>query len=98
MSEYHVPASAGLSCQTFLLGELLQFQVFFMSIRNNQAKHPKPHIHGYKKANEYRALSRSIFEYANRALPRVDFLNEISLMLVRFFECDAVELWLKEGE
>ena len=65
---------------------------------NSRAKHTQTQTYGYKKANEYRALSNKIFEYANRSLPRVDFLHDISIMLMDFFKCNAADLWLKEGE
>jgi signal transduction histidine kinase len=43
-----------------------------------------------------RELSDLIFEYANLGLPRTDFLQEVSDLLMQFFDCDAVELWLEE--
>lgn len=50
-----------------------------------------------KPAPSDRELSNQIFECANLGLARTDFLQEISKMLISFFECDAVELWLEEG-
>lgn len=50
-----------------------------------------------KRPKTDRELSDLIFEYANLGLPRTDFLREVSNLLIRFFGCDAVELWLEEA-
>lgn len=50
-----------------------------------------------KRPKTDRELSDLIFEYANLGLPRTDFLQEISHLLIHFFDCDAVELWLEEA-
>ncbi len=50
-----------------------------------------------KRPKTDRELSDLIFEYANLGLPRTDFLREISRLLIHFFDCDAVELWLEEA-
>jgi signal transduction histidine kinase len=44
-----------------------------------------------------RELSDQIFELANQGLPRVEFLREVSNLLIYFFDCDAVEFWLEEA-
>jgi signal transduction histidine kinase len=44
-----------------------------------------------------RDLSNRILECANLGLPRTDFLQEVSNMLIQFFGCDAVEFWLEEA-
>ncbi len=44
-----------------------------------------------------RELSNRILECANLGLPRTDFLQEVSNMLIQFFGCDAVEFWLEEA-
>ena len=44
-----------------------------------------------------RELSNRILEYANRGLPRTDFLQEVANLLIQFFGCDSVELWLEEA-
>jgi len=51
-----------------------------------------------KVAEDFRGLSDRILHYANRGAPTIDFLREVSKMLLNFSECDAVELWLKDGE
>jgi signal transduction histidine kinase len=50
-----------------------------------------------KRPKTDRELSDQIFEYANLGLPRTDFLQEVSDLLIQFFDCDAVELWLEEA-
>ena len=50
-----------------------------------------------KRPRTDRELSDLIFELANRGLPRTDFLEKVSSLLIRFFECDATELWLEES-
>ncbi|MDY7108730.1 MAG: ATP-binding protein [Planctomycetota bacterium] len=42
-------------------------------------------------------LSRTILRFANRGLPRVDFLREVSQVLLDFSGCDAVEVRLSHG-
>ena len=42
-------------------------------------------------------LSRTILRFANRGLPRVDFLREVSQVLLDFSACDAVEVRLSHG-
>lgn len=46
----------------------------------------------------FQALSRQILDLSNRNLSRVDFLREISSVLIEFSGCDAIELWLKERD
>jgi len=43
-------------------------------------------------------LSRTILHSANRGLPRMDFLREISQVLLDFSGCDAVEVRLSDGD
>lgn len=49
-----------------------------------------------KPAEDFRALSRRILRGSNRSVPRVDYLREVSMMLIKFSLCDAMELWVKE--
>ncbi len=44
-----------------------------------------------------RELSSQIFASANLGLGRIDFLHKICSMLIAYFECDGVELWVREG-
>ena len=46
---------------------------------------------------DFRHLSQRIFGYANRHLPRIDFLVGILDLLIEFSCCDEGELWLKDG-
>jgi signal transduction histidine kinase len=67
-----------------------------MGIRKpKQAREKTPQT---KRAEDFRALSRQILRRANRNAPRVDFLKEVFMMLMKFSGCDAMELWLKEEE
>jgi signal transduction histidine kinase len=43
-------------------------------------------------------VARRILRYANRGLPRVDFLRRVSKVLMDFSGCDAVELRLRDPE
>jgi signal transduction histidine kinase len=56
-----------------------------------------PPISNPKRPHTDRELSDQIFELANQGLARTDFLEEVSDLLMQFFECDAVELWLEEA-
>lgn len=44
------------------------------------------------------ALSEAILRYANRGVSRIDFMREVSKMLMEFSRCDAVELRLRDPE
>ncbi len=44
-----------------------------------------------------RELSSRIFASADLGMGRIDFLQKISRMLVPYFACDGIELWVKEG-
>ncbi|MCJ7509130.1 MAG: ATP-binding protein [candidate division Zixibacteria bacterium] len=52
------------------------------------------HISNHKLTEDFRVLSHRILLYANRGLPRVDFMREVSKMLSDFSGCDAAELRL----
>jgi hypothetical protein len=56
-----------------------------------------PAILSPKRPHTDRELSDLIFELANQGLPRTDFLQEVSSLLIQFFGCDAVEFWLEEA-
>ena len=43
-------------------------------------------------------LSQAILQCANRGLTRMDFLREVSSVLMEFCDCDAVEVRLNEGD
>lgn len=45
---------------------------------------------------DYRYLSDRIMHHALRGLLRIDFLHEVSKLLLKFSECNSVEMWLKE--
>jgi len=47
--------------------------------------------------DEIKTLSHQVLEFANRGIPRVDFLRDISKLLSDFSQCDILELWLSEG-
>lgn len=55
------------------------------------------HRYGQRLAEKFCALSRRILRYANRGTPRVEFLREISEMLLDFSGCDCLELHMKDG-
>ncbi len=49
-------------------------------------------------AEDFYLLSHRVLGYANRALPRLDFVRKVLKMIIEFSECDAVELRLKRRE
>ena len=51
----------------------------------------------HREPRNFRDLSQRIFGYANRRLPRIDFLVGILDLLIDFSCCDEGELWLKDG-
>lgn len=64
-------------------------------------KGPRPidtYVHDRKMAEDFRVVSRKTLRYANRGLPLIDFLREISKMLIEFSQCDEIEMRFKERE
>ncbi len=52
---------------------------------------------GRRSAEDFSALSHKILDYANRGIPRIDFLRKISKKLIKFSRCDTLELWFRES-
>jgi two-component system NtrC family sensor kinase len=50
------------------------------------------------QAEDFSKLSRSLLDYANRGVARIEFLREVSNRLMEFSDCDAVELWLRDPD
>ena len=67
-------------------------------IRKKRSKRIDALNPGCKLVEDFRTLSHRILHYANRGVPAIDFLREVSKMLMDFSGCDAVELRLKEGD
>ncbi|RPJ04241.1 MAG: hypothetical protein EHM36_11050, partial [Deltaproteobacteria bacterium] len=62
-------------------------------------KEKKIRIRGrYQKAADSHSLGYQILLLANEGLLRTDFQREISERLIDFFDCDSVEVWLKDHE
>jgi two-component system NtrC family sensor kinase len=53
---------------------------------------------GRNMAEDFLALSHEILLYANRGLPRIDFVREILRKLIDFSGCDEAELRLKRRQ
>jgi len=51
-----------------------------------------------KAADEFGALSRRILHCAGRGMSRVEFLRQVSGLILEFSGCEAVELWLRENQ
>lgn len=49
-----------------------------------------------KPEDDLNILSHRILNYANCVISRIDFLREVSKILMSFSGCDTVELWLKK--
>jgi signal transduction histidine kinase len=61
------------------------------SFKQCEIKVPEHNLFG-----DFRYLSHQIMDLALRGLLRIDFLNEVSNILMEFSGCDSVEMWLKE--
>ena len=61
------------------------------SFKQYKSKAPKHNLFG-----DFRYLSHQIMDLALRGPLRIDFLNEVSNILMEFSQCDSVEMWLKE--
>ncbi|MCK4420866.1 hypothetical protein KAW18_09005 [candidate division WOR-3 bacterium] len=63
-------------------------------------RRPRPistYVHDPNMAEDFRVVARKILRYANRGLPLIDFLREISKMLIEFSQCDEIEMRFKKG-
>lgn len=61
--------------------------------------HPNsPQHRDNAKLEDFRDLTHRILHLALRGLLRIDFLHEVSKIMIEFSGCDAVEMWLKERE
>jgi len=67
-------------------------------MKNNEAKNNLRRKSGHNLAEDFYLLSNRILRYASRALPRLDFVREISKMLIDFSGCDLVEIRVKRRE
>ncbi|NVL92917.1 MAG: hypothetical protein HWN71_07780 [Desulfobacterales bacterium] len=68
------------------------------AIRKRRSKQINALNSGCKLSEDFRDLSHRILHFASRGVPTIDFLREVSKMLMDFSGCDAVELRLKGGE
>jgi len=68
-----------------------------MAIEKRRSKRNDTLAPSPKLAGDFLGLSRRILRYANRGVPRIDFLREVSKMLMGFSKCDAVELRLRDS-
>lgn len=67
-------------------------------MNKGKGKEKKDRTKREKKSEDFAGLSRRMLRYANRAVSRIEFINELSKMLLNFSNCDAVELRLTEGK
>ncbi|HEX7401217.1 MAG TPA: hypothetical protein VF369_03475, partial [candidate division Zixibacteria bacterium] len=61
-------------------------------MKNSRTKRKDTHNSTHNLAEDFRILSQRILGYANRGLPRIDFVHEVLKMLIDFSGCDAVEI------
>jgi hypothetical protein len=66
-----------------------------MNMEENSSSYDGLSLH--RGPRDFRDLSQRVFGYANRRLPRIDFLVGILDLLIDFSCCDEGELWLKDG-
>jgi two-component system NtrC family sensor kinase len=69
-----------------------------MAMRKKLSKRIDRHEPERNLVEDFRTLSNRIFLYANRGLPRIDFMREVSKMLLDLSGCDAVELRLNRRD
>lgn len=56
------------------------------------------YIHDRKMVEDFRILSQKILRIANLGIPLINFLREISKMIIEFSQCDEVEIRLNEED
>jgi signal transduction histidine kinase len=69
-----------------------------VTIKNKKGKRAESPSSGGRQSKDFRALSHSILDYANRGLSRIDFAREVSRILIDFSRCHGLELRLKRGD
>ncbi len=62
----------------------------------NPSKKPEAQLPGRKSREDFRALFHQILHFANRGIPRIEFLQEVTGLLLDFSGADAAELRLME--
>lgn len=50
------------------------------------------------RLEEFNELSRKILRFANEGTHRIEFLEEVSKMIIKFSGCDEIEIWLRDGK
>jgi two-component system NtrC family sensor kinase len=55
-------------------------------------------ISNHKMTENLRDLSHQVLYYANRGIPRIDFMREVTRMLIDFSGCDVVEMRIKRSD
>jgi two-component system NtrC family sensor kinase len=74
------------------------YYIIVMAMKKKLSKRIDRHEPERNRVEDFRALSNRIFLYANRGLPRIDFMREVSQMLLDLSGCDAVELRLNRRD
>jgi len=64
---------------------------------NGLSKRLIPNETGHGELQEFRALSSQILNYLNCDEAIISFLSDVCKLIADFYECDAVELRLKDG-
>jgi two-component system NtrC family sensor kinase len=67
-------------------------------MKNTKTKNKFRRKPDHNLAEDFYLLSNRILRYASRALPRLDFVREISKILIDFSGCDLVEIRVKRRE
>jgi two-component system NtrC family sensor kinase len=63
-----------------------------------RTKRKPPVARRTKRRSGLSEVARRVLRYANRGLPRVDFLRRVSRVLMEFARCDAIELRVKDPD
>jgi len=99
-SGIYIPSKVDINnkAEKFFLFTYLDEFIKLNIMRKGSSKRKSIHTPNRRLSEDFRPLSHQILHYANRGLPRIEFMREVSKMLIDFSGCDAVELRLKRRD
>ena len=69
-----------------------------MPMKNKNQKIKKRRAMDAPLSKDIRAITQRILSFANRGLPRVEFLNEVFKIILEYFGSEAIDLKFKESD
>lgn len=65
-------------------------------MKDNKSKRISALYSDMNITKDFRYLLYDIFQYTNTDIFKIKFLDEISKIILNFFKCDVIEIWVRE--